>query len=269
MPLRRIVVGVDFTPGADIAVQRARELGEIQGAELVLVHAGDEVTRLEALRDLLAGAGLAVRHVVRDGAADDALVETAAEVEADLVLTGAREQSHARRWLLGSVAEKVVRAAPCSVLCARGGDPDRGFSRLVVGLDFTEAGERALARAVDVAEADAAIEVVHCATLEPVPDHGQSDALFAELAALRDELTRDAEARAQPLLAPHAAARVRFHFQVRDDDPREALRAVAEDTSADLIVVGGHGKRGVARWLLGSVAESVISDSPCSVLVAR
>lgn len=298
MPLRRIVVGVDFTPASEIATARATELAETHGAALVLVHAGavtdapdvpasmqatvdaylavrsdtlaSDRARLDALQARLAAAGLAVSHVVVDRHADDALVETATEVGADLVLTGARERSSARRWLLGSVAEKVVRAAPCSVLCARGGDPDRGFSRIVVGTDFSDGGDRALARAVDVAEAGATIELVHCFQLGLWANAGaHAPALVDEYRELRAELTRDAEARGAAALAPFADRPLGFHFQLREDNPRDALREVATATHADLIVVGGYGKRGLQRWLLGSVAESVISDSPCSVLVAR
>lgn len=298
MPLRRIVVGVDFSPGSAVAVDRAAELAELHGAELVLVHAGaiadapavppamqptvdsylavladeqaSDRARLDALQAQLAAAGVKATHVVVDRHADDALVETATELAADLVITGTREHSGPRRWFLGSVAEKVARAAPCSVLCARGGDPDRGFSRIVVGTDHSEGAALALARAVDVAERGATIELVHCFQLGLWAGDGvPSTALVEEYRELRAELHRDADARGQAAIAPFAGADVRFHVQLRENDPRDALREVAGELSADLIVVGSHGRRGLQRWLLGSVAESVIGDSPCSVMVAR
>jgi len=298
MPLRRIVVGVDFSPGSEVATERASELATSHGAELVLVHAGavaeapdvpasmqptvdayldvlrdtlaSDRARLDALQAKLVAAGVQVSHVVVDRDADDALVETATEIGADLVITGARDLSSARRWLLGSVAEKVVRAAPCSVLCARAGDPDRGFSRIVVGTDYSEGATLALARAVDVAEPGATIDVVHCFQLGLWPGAGvPSTDVVDAYRELRAELTRDAEARGRAAIARFADAKVTFRIALREDNPREALRAVAAEVHADLIVVGSHGRRGLRRWLVGSVAESVISDSPCSVLVAR
>ena len=56
---------------------------------------------------------------------------------------------------------------------------------------------------------------------------------------------------------------------VRDGDPRSVIVDEAKDWSADLIVVGSHGRTGLARLLLGSVAQSVASHAPCSVWVVR
>ena len=56
---------------------------------------------------------------------------------------------------------------------------------------------------------------------------------------------------------------------VRDGDPRSVIVDEARDWSADLIVVGSHGYTGVKRWLLGSVAQSVVAHAPCSVEVVR
>jgi nucleotide-binding universal stress UspA family protein len=56
---------------------------------------------------------------------------------------------------------------------------------------------------------------------------------------------------------------------VREGDPRSVIVDEAKDWSADLIVVGSHGYSGIKRWLLGSVAQSVVSHAPCSVEVVR
>jgi nucleotide-binding universal stress UspA family protein len=56
---------------------------------------------------------------------------------------------------------------------------------------------------------------------------------------------------------------------VRDGDPRSVIVDEAKEWSADLIVVGSHGRTGIKRWLLGSVAQSVVSHAPCSIEVVR
>ena len=56
---------------------------------------------------------------------------------------------------------------------------------------------------------------------------------------------------------------------MRDGDPRSAIVDEAEEWGADLIVVGSHGYTGLKRWLLGSVAQSVVGHAPCSVEVVR
>ena len=56
---------------------------------------------------------------------------------------------------------------------------------------------------------------------------------------------------------------------VRDGDPRMVIVEEAKEWSVDLIVVGSHGRTGITRWLMGSVAQSVVSHAPCSVEVVR
>jgi nucleotide-binding universal stress UspA family protein len=57
--------------------------------------------------------------------------------------------------------------------------------------------------------------------------------------------------------------------QVRAGDPKTVIIDEAQEWGADLIVVGSHGHTGIKRWLLGSVAQSVVSHAPCSVYVVR
>ena len=56
---------------------------------------------------------------------------------------------------------------------------------------------------------------------------------------------------------------------VREGDPRSAIVDEANEWGADLIVVGSHGRTGVMRWLLGSVAHAIVGHAPCSVEVVR
>jgi nucleotide-binding universal stress UspA family protein len=57
--------------------------------------------------------------------------------------------------------------------------------------------------------------------------------------------------------------------QVRRGDPKTVILDEAEEWGADLIVVGSHGRTGLKRWLLGSVAQSIVNQAPCSVYVVR
>lgn len=298
MPLRKIVVGVDFSPGSEVAARRAAELAAQHGAELVLVHAATVPQRpevpasmkttadalvtvlaqrlaadrseLATLRERLESSGITVSQLLVDRYADDALVEAAAEVGADLIVTGSRDRHGLRRWLLGSVAEHVVRAADVSVLVARGGDPDRGFERVVVGTDFSAGAALALDRAVELARPGATIELVHCfhmATLGYLP--ASMEGPIDGYQALYSELIADAHARGDAAIKAHAGAPVTFRFHLLEEHPREAVCDLAERVHADLVVVGSYGRRGLRRLVLGSVAEATVRHAPCSVLVVR
>jgi len=297
MALTHILVGVDFTPGSLAAAVRAAEVAAQHGARLTLVHAatvperpavpesmqatadayldvlvdrlaGDR-DRLATLRTELSAHGVEVSQVLVDRFADDALVEAATELHVDLIVTGTSEQSKLRRWLLGSVAESVVRTAPCSVLVARSGDPDRGFQRVVVGTDFSPAADTALERAFDLAAPGATIDVVHCFHLAFPAAAPDQLPLGPDPRTLQGQLSADAVARGEELIARLARPGFTTAFTLRDDTARHGLCDLAEEQHADLIIVGSHGHRGLRRALLGSTTEAVVRHAPCSVLVVR
>lgn len=142
----RILVAVDFSPASEEAWLHARRLAALSDAELVLAHIVPEAPRFiggpqprarfaeiqAALRrwgeDRLEGwvaaaraEGRRVRIVVRVGLPYEEIVAVARDERADLLVIGTRGRTGAPRALLGSVAERVVRLAPCPVLSVRAG----------------------------------------------------------------------------------------------------------------------------------------------------
>ena len=88
------------------------------------------------------------------------------------------------------------------------------------------------------------------------------DDIRRQQAAGAEEITRTA---AEALKGTGAST----EMTVREGDPRAAIVDEAEEWAADLIVVGSHGRTGLPRWLLGSVAQAVVGHAPCSVEVVR
>ena len=122
---RTIVVGTDGSETAREAVREAVGMAAALGASIELVSAYAPGSRedLEAtLRDAaaeVAAAGVAVRTHHREGDAADAILDVAEERNADLIVVGNKGMTGAKRFLLGSVPNKVSHHAPCSVLIIR------------------------------------------------------------------------------------------------------------------------------------------------------
>jgi nucleotide-binding universal stress UspA family protein len=141
-----IVVGTDGSPTASEAVRQAAELARRMEAKLYLVSAYEPVPegrlrdeRQQVPEDLqwlvnpredvestlaggaeeLAGSGLQVETVAREGDPADAILDVAEETGADLIVVGNKGMTGAKRFLLGSVPNKVSHHAPCSVLIIR------------------------------------------------------------------------------------------------------------------------------------------------------
>src|SRR5215216_5169245 len=90
-----------------------------------------------------------------------------------------------------------------------------------------------------------------------------------DLEKARQELTRRAEQLTAHVAEQLAAKGLAVETAVRHGDPRSAIVDEAKEWSADLVVIGSHGRTGIRRWLLGSVAQSVVGHAPCSVEVVR
>jgi nucleotide-binding universal stress UspA family protein len=296
MSFQTIMVGVDLSAASEIAVGQAMSVARHVGARVVLAHVAlvpqaaeglppsmrvtesryreilaqrlaDDRARLEALRQRLIGQGVEVSHVVvDDGFPDVSLSDAARELGADLVAIGTHGRTGLKRLLLGSVAEKVVRFATSSVLVARGAPAaEGGYRRILVGTDFSPLADRAVERAAELAGAGARIHVINAWQLPVSPPVDGAD----PAATLRGEISDDARARGLAMVQAWRERGVAIEVEASEAPAAEAIVERATSLGADLVVVGSHGRRGVRRLVLGSVAEATVRHAPCSVLVAR
>jgi nucleotide-binding universal stress UspA family protein len=140
-----------------------------------------------------------------------------------------------------------------------------GIIRIVIGVDFTQVGDHALDEAIRYAR------VTDRAELHPVFVIAEDRS--RNLEQTNDALTKARDALRDRLVARSDAASWRGEqnvvFHVRIGDPVEVLHQVAVDVDGDLIVVGTHGRRGLEKMLLGSVAEKLVRTARVPVLVAR
>jgi nucleotide-binding universal stress UspA family protein len=91
----------------------------------------------------------------------------------------------------------------------------------------------------------------------------------ATLEDMRRQQTSEAEHLTGRVTEALKAINMPIETAVREGDPRSAIVDEAEEWGADLIVVGSHGRTGLKRWLLGSVAQAIVGHAPCSVEVVR
>ncbi len=138
---------------------------------------------------------------------------------------------------------------------------------ILVPTDFSEHADQALAYAVDLAtQLGATVHLVHAISVPAVgiPELGVAYSSVTMENAV-DAAQKELEARAARLRDRVSLGPVR----VEVGDARDVIDRAAETLSADLIVMGTHGRRGLRRMLLGSVAEAVVRSAPCPVLTVR
>jgi nucleotide-binding universal stress UspA family protein len=290
----RIAVGIDFSEESEVALAHAAMLGRSMRAHLILLHVlplpahlvedssydpffrastlsadlvarqrGDAADVLQATAGRCRDLGVSCEPLLIDDNPSDGLARAAEEVGADLLVLGSHGRAGLQRILLGSVAERAVRLCRRDALVARGpaGQHD-GYRRVVIGTDFSTYSDRALRAALEVTAPDATFELVHCWQAPIVP-------AGMPIAPLRHDLEKNIIESGSRLINRHPELAGRASFKPLEAPPADGLATRADEIGADLIAVGSHGRRGVKRWLLGSIAEGTIRRAPCSVLVAR
>jgi nucleotide-binding universal stress UspA family protein len=141
------------------------------------------------------------------------------------------------------------------------------FGTLLVATDMSEQSRAALDWAIGLARPlGARVVVLHAYALPLV---GILDASLLVDATTATRLSNEAQAALDAEVARVSGRGVPVEGQLREGDPREVLPQAAAEAKASVLVVGSHGRRGLQRALLGSVAEAVTRTSPVPVIVVR
>jgi nucleotide-binding universal stress UspA family protein len=293
---RRLLVPVDFSSASERVVAFARALASA-GDELMLLHAIpapdlDTLTGLPpvsrwetqrlayqaadgAIRDLAArvdwpDATKVSTHVGQGEAAAEIALQAIA-LNADLIVMATHGRGAAGRLAFGSVADSVARHAPVPVLLVRAvagvdlGEPAR-LARIVVPVDGSAASAEAVPVAAVLAKQFAVpvmlvtVRQLNPTALMPSPvSPGISyDPHFTKT---DEELTEMLRRTAAPL----EAERVEVLWQILVGPVAPAIADQVQPD--DLVVMASHGRRGVQRWLLGSVAEHLVRHAAAPVLL--
>jgi len=264
MKLSRILCAIDYSVSSRQALDEALELARGR-ATLELCHvrsATNGDADLEEWRKTAAAIVPAVTtHSLDGGDIWDAIAEAAERLAVDLVVAGGGRREGG---VLGTVAERIVRQAPCSVLIVNG--RARSPRSILCAVDFSEPARAALDAAADLSvEREAALTIVHAFSAGElaVPGMAAGVALAVEARDGADKALRGWAAEIEARVGHPVTARV------VEGPPSDAILAAARDGEHDLVVTGTHGRTGIARAVLGSVAENVVRNAEQPVLVVR
>jgi nucleotide-binding universal stress UspA family protein len=214
--------------------------------------------------------GLSTAHAVLHGRPASALLDWIDRHRPDLVVVGTRGSSVLTQALVGSVSAELIDRSPVPVLVAR----RPILERVVVAVD----GSEIASEAVSTVKRWPFLAAMTIRTLSVAPEPmvwwpdrfgaGSTDQTSLDRDAAVDVLDE------HRVIAAEAAATLRAagfeaRPEIRSGPPGPTIVAFAAEGDADLVIMGSHGRTGVARLLLGSVARHVLHHSSCSVLVVR
>ena len=297
------ICGTDFGENSIRATEIAARLAAKAGQPLVIVHAlalpslaymagepffvpsqhlsrakremeqeADATLASEAKR-LAESSGAKVVPRLSIGSPDLAILEAAAEMKPDLIVAGTHGRSAPARWLVGSTADRLARRTSDPLLVVR--DPSDGLAawskgektlKVLVGVSFDDSFD-AVARAVKAlarwSPCDVSIAYAHS---PPATLIGGS--IFPQPPVTTVDLHASTVRAVSRLAKARGLVVEEGRVNLLTGSPAAALVEEAARGSFDLLVVGTHGRRGLDRALLGSVALGVLHHAPCPILIA-
>lgn len=268
MKIKHIMASVDFSEISGRALCTAARLADLLGARLTvsfvreLLSVAQARSRLDSfVSNWVESPLVPISKEVWEGSPAYVTVDEAAEKKVDLLVCGTHGRTGLGRVLLGSFAEKIVRAAPCPVWVARGDVALAKPKKILLPIDFSKAGEHARRLAVFLAAGfGSRLSILHVLAKPELPVGSGADGLDGFYTKARQE----AEKYLNKLGEDNA---VQVDKSVEIGDPAQRVVELAAGEGFDLIVCGTHGRTGIRRWIMGSVAEKIVRTAPCSVLV--
>lgn len=288
--IQRILYPTDLSEGARRAFPQAAYLADWHNAELHIVNVTDRggppnepadfpvsIETLETWLEQSYGADeqrpdvpalSLVQNQLHGRVPADRIIAYAEDKEIDLIVMGTHGRRGVQRILLGSVTEDVVRNGPCPVFTVRTDvdlPPDRAVRRILVPVDFSEASDAALLHGKEIAQTyGAEIALLHVVEETVYPSaYGIEPTPFP---------TGDVLDRVETQLGNMARDEIGYEHVTISAAFGHAPTTILDhldENDIDLVVIATHGRTGVDRILLGSVAERVIRRASTPVFVVK
>ena len=291
MLVKKILLPLDGSELAETALAPAVALAEALSAELVLLRVivplsiqldPDLYKRVidggqkEAKRYL---SGLQLRSLfsavrlkseIMVGKAADSILDFAHENEIDLIVMSSHGRSGIGRWVYGSVADKVLHKAECSLAIIHPQVETEPFAqkRILVPLDGSLQAEQALGLALKLVH-EAAGELILLRVTEMPPIPKEPVVGWPGVASVMAIAEQDANIYLQRVQESLKNGRIQIITQVAAGSVAESILDAVDELEVDLIVMSSHGRSGVDRWVFGSVTEKMLRGAPCATLVVR
>lgn len=236
-----------------------------------LVEKAEQAARalLDGVKEQAKKEGLECETIIREGEESyKYIIDEAVKNKCTMIVTGRRGRTGLRRLMMGSVTARVIGYSPCDVLVVPTA-AQQEFKNILVATDGSKYSSKAAAEAVCLAKrSGGTLTAVSVAPAE-ISTHDNLELTVKQREMLGNTAEADAEKYTREVRDAAQKEGVPAKAFVMTGKPADVIIQMAQETKADLIVMGSHGRTGVDKLLMGSVAERVIVTSACPVLVVK
>jgi len=289
-PLRNILLATDGSAYSEGAIKEALYLAKACDSRLAVIYILEvnpefETEGLKFVEKMELDAREHLERVKKDAAKENvelevivrrtdepykAIVEEAEKRGTDVIVMGRRGRTGLKKILMGSVTTKVIGHSPCNILIV---PKDAGISckKILIATDGSKYSSAAASKAIDIARrCGSDLTVLAVVPLELSagidPDTGYSQ---TQLEHIAKEAFAATEKGLQEVKTMAEKEGIKAEGTILGGRPHEAIVETTIRKKIDLVVVGSHGRTGLKKLFLGSVAERVVGLSPSAVLVVK
>lgn len=224
---------------------------------------------LDAIQTRAKKEGVQCSTIVRKG--DESykdIVDEAVKHRSTMIVMGRRGRTGLKRLMMGSVTARVIGHAPCNVLVVPKA-AQLEFKNIVVATDGSKYSAAAASESIGLAKRNGSLLTVIAVVPSELMTPTDIDFTINQRELIAEKEMHEAEKNAKAVKDAALKEDIAVKAFVMSGKPPEAIIQTAQERNADLIVLGSHGRTGVERLLMGSVAERVIVLAPCAVLVVK
>jgi nucleotide-binding universal stress UspA family protein len=284
--LQEILVPLDGSGEAESVIPYLRDLAPRFGSRvhILSVGIGKKTRRVNRLLEdyvnriahKLQSDNIKAEAVTRYGTAADKILDFTAENEIDLIIMATHGRSGITRWWMGSVAEKVISEATAPVLLVRSKRPRKTAAaeklnflhKILAPLDGSDIGETALPYAETLATNSGAL----ISLLQVVSPPGTVEASLLggpDWKKFVKSMQDAGEDYLKNIAERLSGKGIKSTYDVVTGDPADKIVEYADDKSVSLIAMSTHGRTGLTRWVLGSIADKVLHSAKIPILLVR
>ena len=273
----QILVPLDGSQLAEVALPYAEEMAGRLGSEIILLSVAESASardyhrhqvyigkiidatkrRAERYLDRSGGNVIKVEPKIMVGNAAEKILQYADKVNIGLIIMATHGRSGVERWAMGSVADKVVRSAkwPVALIRAKGAHSDvreKGIlGKALVPLDGSK-------------ESEAVIPFI-----ENLASRLKTEVTLLQVVAEPYRVYADAENYLGEMVGVFGGDGITVKSEVRVGTAAEGIITFADEAGADMVAMSTHGRSGIGRWAMGSIAERVVRGGNTPVLLVR
>lgn len=283
--MKKILFATDLADNSDRAMEKSLKLAKKQKASLHILHVLPNYKKNALLSPLKHNAreqiksfldeyqgysNLDIKIIVEDGNPYAKILEYADKIKADLIIMGLHGKVKFRDLFVGTTVERVIRKGTRPVLMVKNKSINP-YENIISAIDFAPASRGALRLALDLFP-KANFEIMHTYLIpHSYPTTVQYAIQINDNTEKTQQKTMSAFINTEKhhYKKEHNGKNRNLPYQLSEGDPCRTLVKKAKTSKADLITIGAHGKSMLTPSKLGGVAEDILANPPCDVLVVK